>query len=67
MTKPIYDAPIEERLRNILSACQMALECFNDEILRDSTPGELAAEGLEADEMAVCDWIIRPRFKKREP
>lgn len=67
MTKPIYDAPIKERLENIISACQMALECLEDGVIRPNSPEELTRAMLNEDEIAVCDWIIRPRFRNRKP
>lgn len=63
MRKAIYDAPIEEKLRDLIRSCQMALECFEAGLLRGDGQADRERLGLAEDEFAICDWIVRPRFK----
>jgi len=58
---PIYDAPIEERLADLKRAVEMAENMVaHKELLRPCIEN---SEGLKHGEMALGNWIVRPRFK----
>lgn len=64
--KPIYSAPMEERLRDLIRSAQMvltSLEAGHSLVSRT----DIVQEGLTEDEFAICDWIVRPRFKDEDP
>lgn len=59
-SKPIYDAPIDERLADLKQIIESAQKFLRLETMRPCTDN---AEGLEPGEFALGNWIIRPRFK----
>lgn len=59
--KPIYHAPLLDRLRDIEKAVKRAieLEAIDYPPMREQ---DRAVENLKPDEIAIWDWVIRPRF-----
>lgn len=56
---PIYEASLEERLNDVIRACEQAKSLINLNLLRDYKGNP---EKLGQREFAIGNWIVRPRF-----
>ena len=58
---PIYEAPFEERLKDLKRTIEMVESMLRQpDMLR---PYGRNDEGLKDGEFALGNWIVRPRFK----
>lgn len=65
--KPIYKAPLIEKLKDLRRACEIAIDLLDVVPLRMITEQDVRREGLSEGEFALCDWVVRPRFKDPQP
>jgi hypothetical protein len=65
---PIYEAPLKKRLEDLARAVQSALLLGDGDMhpMSDREIVEARREGLMSDELAIGNWIVRPRFKASE-
>lgn len=61
---PIYQAPILERLKDIERCVKLAIEYYEQDSPTVALDFRLREkENLKDDEIALFDWVIRPRFR----